>query len=272
MNGRVSIHICTKDRHSEVALLLQSLRTQTFQEFDIILLDDASGTALTTHGPTMALINRLKLENHKIKLLTNKISNGVCAARNKCIEEDKFDNKFTCRLDDDCIPNSDYLERLYNLFENKYCDIATGVIPLMAYPELKRDNKQVGDIICKHQLNKKGQLIERKDELAYCYNEDEIFKCDQFRTNAMYKSILHEKIRYPTNLSKTGFREELWFSFQAIINKYKIYADVGAVAYHFQTNSGGCRSANYAQNVTLDEQTTNKQIKKWYKKHGDFLK
>jgi len=83
MNNRISIHITTKDRHSEVAILLQSLRTQTYQAFDIMLLDDGSGTPLTTHHPTMSLINRLKLENHKIKIIRNDQNNRCCCNTNQ---------------------------------------------------------------------------------------------------------------------------------------------------------------------------------------------
>ena len=39
---RITIHICTRDRWSEFALLLQSLRSQNYQEFDLIIsvIDD----------------------------------------------------------------------------------------------------------------------------------------------------------------------------------------------------------------------------------------
>ena len=37
MNNRVTIHVCTRDRWSELGLLLQSLRTQTYKEWDIFI-------------------------------------------------------------------------------------------------------------------------------------------------------------------------------------------------------------------------------------------
>ena len=48
--------------------------------------------------------------------------------------------------------------------KTKTCLIFTGLIPLMSYPELKRDNKHVGDVICLHKLNKKGELVENGNE------------------------------------------------------------------------------------------------------------
>ena len=48
--GEICILINTKDRHSEVFGLLQSLRTQTYQNFSIIIRDE-SQTPLSTHHP-----------------------------------------------------------------------------------------------------------------------------------------------------------------------------------------------------------------------------
>ena len=67
MNGRITVHCTTKDRHTEVSLLLQSLRTQSVQEFDIIVLDDASGLPLSQCYFFMSIVNRMKIEGHKIK-------------------------------------------------------------------------------------------------------------------------------------------------------------------------------------------------------------
>jgi len=268
-NDRTTIHVTTKDRATEVAILLQSLRTQTYQDWDLMILDDASGTPLTNFHFFVALIQRIKLEGHKVKLLRNNISNGVCAARNRLIQEDTYNNEFVCRLDDDCIPESDYLFKLIHVIKCGY-DLATGVIPLLMHPELVRPNTP--KLICEHKLNEEGELIERKDELAFSYYKTDIVNCHQFRTNCLYKKEITNDIRYPKILTKTGFREELWFSFQAILKGYKIGADTGAVSFHLQTPSGGCRSQTYMENVQLDEQTTNKWIKKNKQKLNEVLR
>ncbi|MEK6878537.1 MAG: glycosyltransferase family A protein, partial [Nanoarchaeota archaeon] len=149
--GRISVHLTSKDRHSEVALCLQSLRANTYKLWDIIILDDASGTPLGTHHPTISLVNRLKFENHKVKFLRNEISNGVCSARNKLIAEDDFSNPLTLRVDDDCIYEPDYIERLVRVLEKGY-HLATGIVPVTSQPEFVRENKFISNIIAKHEL------------------------------------------------------------------------------------------------------------------------
>lgn len=270
----IDITCCSKDRHSEVGLLLQSLRNQSFKKWNIILLDDASGIPISQCGFFNSLINRVRLEGHKVKLLRNNISYGVCYARNMLINEQlKWDtgSNVVARLDDDVILNPDYLERMLLVLEEGY-DMASGIIPLLAQPEMVREIKYVGDIICRHELDNEGNIIVRNDDLGFAYLQEGIKKCDQFRTNCLYKVVVHKDIRYPTVLTCSGFREELWFSFQAILKGFKIGVDTGAVALHFSTPSGGVRCSNYSGNVMLDEQTTNKWVKELFYKHGDFLK
>ena len=271
MENRITIHICTRDRHTELALLLQSLRTQTYQNFDILICDDASGSPIISAGFITALITRLKLENHKIKLIRNGESFGCCYARNRCIEEDKFDNPLTFRCDDDVILETDYIEKLLIVINDGY-DMASGVVPLVAYPELKRKIEFVKPIINEHKFDSEGNLIKQTDDCGYCYLENVILPTHQFRTNCLYKSEINKKVKYPLNLTTVAFREEGYFSFNAILEGYKIGVNTGAVAYHLQTPSGGNRIKDYNECVKIDNETFLKWCKKMFNEHGDFLK
>lgn len=270
MGNRITIHICNRDRHSELYGVLESLRGQTFQEFDIILLDDASGHPVTQCYFLGAIINRIKLEGHNIKIIRNDISFGCCYARNKCIEEDDFNNPLTCRLDDDVILDSRFLEKLVDSINEGY-DIVSGCIPLVASPEVIRENKYVKPIINEHKFDANGLLTLQKDECAHCYLDEETIPTHQFRTNALYKSEIQKKVSYPSNLTSVAFREEGFFSFKAIIEGYKIGINTGAIAYHLQAPSGGNRRTDYAECVKIDNQTFLDWCKKQFDKHGDFL-
>jgi len=267
---RVTIHVCSKDRHSELALLLQSLRMQSFQNWDLILLDDASGHPIMKCGFLNALLSRLRLENHGLKLLRNEHSYGVCHARNRCIEEDDFDNELTCRLDDDVVLKGDYLQRLIDVIDIGF-DVASGIIPPIMNPIMKRQIKFVKPIINEHKLDNKGNLIKQNDDCGFGYVDEVIIPTHQFRTNALYKSEINKKVRYPTNLTFTGFREEGFFSFKAMLRGYTLAVNTGAIAYHFITPSGGVRVMNYNENVAIDDESFKKWVKKKYEKYGNFI-
>lgn len=272
MNKRISIHITTKDRHSEVAILLQSLRSQTYKDFDVLIMDDASGTPLEQCYFALYLINRLRLEGHTVRLFRQDYSRGVCHARNKLIEVDTLGNDYVCRLDDDCIPQPDYLEKLVEVLDKGEYDLVSGVIPLLAQPELKREMRFVKPVINKHEINSEGDLVLNKDDCGYCYISDAVIPTHQFRTNALYKRALTDSgVRYPDYLTKVGFREEGFFSFEAQLRGFKLAVRTGAVAYHLQCPSGGCRSTTYSQDVALDDKTFRTWIKGQYKKRGAFL-
>ncbi len=269
---RITIHLTTKDRHSELYGCLISLRNQKFKDWDLILLDE-SKTPITQCYFLNYIINRIKLDGHKVKLIRNDMSQGVCWARNKLIEEDSYGNPLSFRCDDDVILEKDYIGKLLEVIDKGF-DMSSGCIPLLGQPELIRENKFVKPMICLHKLDNEGNIIVRNDDLGFCYLEKEILPCMQFRTNVLAKSKIFKEIKYPSVLTQTGFREELWISFQAIIRGYKIGAHTGAICFHLSTPSGGVRPNDpnqYVQNVQLDEETTNKWVKEQYKKYGNFL-
>lgn len=266
---RVSIHVATKDRHSEIACLLVSLRTQTFQDWDLVLLDE-SQTPLELHVPTMFLLNRLKQEGHHINYVRNDKSRGVCNARNLCIENDPFNNEYICRLDDDVVIDPDYLEKLVNVIKSGY-DIASGITPLMNQAELVRDMERLKGKVNGLDFNDVGDITYYGDDCGMSYDTDEkycIAPADHFRSCAMYKSEIHDHFKYETNLSPVGFREESFFSLRARWLGYKIGVDLSAKAWHFVTPSGGCRFDNYPDLVRQDNETFVKWAKRMFKKNG----
>lgn len=271
MNQRISVHVATKDRHSEIALLLDSLRKQTYQNWDLVLLDDGSGTPLFAHHPSVCLFNRLRLEGHYIKLLRNNSSYGVCSARQRLIDNDDFGNTLTLRLDDDIILEKDYIERLVNVI-NKGYDMASGVVPHMNHPLIKRDTKFVKPIINKLEFDDQGNITAFGDDCGYAYLESEILPAHHFRTNLLYKSEINKKVSYEKCLSPVGFREETFFGLRAYWEGYTMAVDTGAITFHFQTPSGGCRHANYAQLVHDDDIIFRMWFKMQFLKRGSPFK
>lgn len=268
MVSNTAILINVKDRPSELALLLQSLRTQTFQDFDIFILDDCSGTPLTSYHFFNCIINRLKSENHMVFVKKTDFSEGVSKARHKIVKwANEFDYEYYARVDDDVVLEPDYLERLFKVIEAGY-DMASGVTVPMAGPTIKRDPKFLKGIANRVILDQNGDYIMNGDDCGIEYTESIIIPAHHFRSCALYKSEIHKKVNYcPTTLSWHGFREEQIFSYKLWLAGYKIGVDTGAVNYHQMTPSGGERSTQTNENTMFNQ----KQLEEFTRQNKEEL-
>jgi glycosyltransferase involved in cell wall biosynthesis len=269
--GRISIHIPSKNRPVELALCIQSLRTQTYQNWDLLILDDGSDGGYENVYYLMYLFNRLKLEGHLVKMLRVQFSLGMSNSRQYLIENDDFENEFVAEIDDDVILEEKYFEKLIEVI-NKGYDMASGVTPPIMQPELVRKNSFVHPIINRIDLDETGKIINYQDDCGMAYEDSEILPADQFRSCRLWKSEITQKCSYQKNLSPVGFREDAFFCMKAILNGYKIGVHTHAYAYHLMCPSGGCRNINYPLCVQLDHESFEKFIINNFKEKGDFLK
>jgi glycosyltransferase involved in cell wall biosynthesis len=268
---RILIHICTKDRPSEVAMLLQSLRTQTYQDFDVLILEDGSTTPLQSYYFLPAIITLMKMEGHYVKVIRNEQPSGVSRARQQLVDYamTNLPHKLYLRLDDDIICENNYIEELKKGLDSGY-DLMSGLTVPFG-PIFKRDIKIVEPIIGYCEFDDKGELIANFDDCGTTYHQKKILPTTHFRSCALYKKELHNKgVDYNSRLSRNGFREEQIFSFKAIIKGFKLGVNTSAVNYHLLTPSGGERDTmnmtNFNQKVF--EETT----KRMFEDNGDFLK
>lgn len=269
---KIDIMICTKDRPSELALLLQSLRTQTHQDFDIYIYDDRSGMLIQQHHFLITLINRIKLEGHNVVIWRNQIPYGVTRLRRMMVEKIMKIGKGEAilRLDDDNLLNPDYIERLIKVLDAGY-DIASGIVPPTGMAMIKRDANRIKDFISDVKMDAEGNIIYFGDDCGFEFYNNKIIPSPNFRSMALIKKEVHKEVEYEDNLGFCSFREEQFFSFRALVKGFKIGVDTGAIAYHMQTPSGGERTQEYQTELQSNHELLNKFTKKLFAKHGDFL-
>jgi GT2 family glycosyltransferase len=238
-----AILINTLSRVTELSLLLQSLRTSEYQDFDVFILDDAGSNPNENYHFYNCVVNRLKSEGHKVFTKRNEFNLGVTKARQKrvdwALETEEY--KYLCRLDDDCIIEVDYLSKLKKVIEAGY-DMASGVTVPMVSPTMKRDPIHLKGIVNRVILDENGKYIMNGDDCGQQYTESVILPAHHFRSCALYKSEIHNKANYlPTRLSTNGFREEQIFSYRILMSGFKIGVDTGALNWHLICPSGGER-------------------------------
>jgi GT2 family glycosyltransferase len=268
----IDIMIVSRDRPTEIALLLQSLRTQTHQDWDLWIMDDGSGLPYVQHHFIASIINRIKLENHIVTYWRNDIRYGVTKLRQKVVDRilEEGTGEAILRLDDDNLLESDYIERLIHVLSIGY-DIASGVVPNVAIPFIKRDTKYVKPFIADIILNDDGSIKSFGDDCGMEYLEKEVIPSPHFRSMALIRREVHQKVKYEDNIGFCSFREEEFFSFRAITQGFKIGVDTGAIAYHLNTPSGGERTQEYINGLQRNRERLNELSKELFKNHGNFI-
>jgi len=269
---KIDIMCCTRDRPSEIALLLQSLRTQSHQDWDLYIYDDRSGAPLVSHHFIRCLTNLLKQENHRVFIFREEQTRyGVTKLRQKLVDKimKLGTGEAILRLDDDNILEPDYIEKLVETLDAGY-DIVSGLVPVAFQPTPRRETKFVKPFIADIKL-KDGTIESFGDDCGWLYMEKEIIPSPHFRSMALIRKTVHEKVKYESNIGFCSFREEEFFSFRALIEGFKIGVHTGAIAYHLMTNSGGERTSEYQTGLDFNHQLLNDFTKKLYKQNGDFI-
>jgi hypothetical protein len=153
--------------------------------------------------------------------------------------------------------------------------MATGVtIPFQS--TFKREPKYLKGVINRIVLDNEGNFLFNGDDCGMPYTESVILPAHHFRSCALYKSKIHEKVNYyPTRLSMNGYREEEIFSLKMLIEGFTIGCDTGAVNYHLMTPSGGERNtmnmAPFNQSILLEFVRDNQEaIRKVTSKYEDL--
>jgi len=269
---KIDVMIVTKDRPTEVALLLQSLRTQTYKNFDVYIMDDRSGTPMMSYHFLVTLINQMKLEGNKVIYWRNEIPYGVQRLRR--ITADRIlvegNGESLMMLDDDNLIEPDFFERLQNCINNGW-DIASGLVPRTGIPFIKRDTKFVKPFISDVKLTKEGRIESFGDDCGQEFLQKEVIPSVNFRSMCLIKKKVLEKVKFEENLGFCSFRGEQFFSFRAILEGFKLCVDTGAIAYHTMTPSGGERHPGYENNLQANHELLSDFTQKIFKEKGDFL-
>ena len=107
-NVKVSVVVTTRNRAQDLAKCLDSLLTQDFDDYEIIVVDDAS----TDDTPN--ILEKYCRKSDKIRVIRNASRKGAAHSRNLGIISAR--GNIIAFTDDDCICPTNWLSRLYQAF------------------------------------------------------------------------------------------------------------------------------------------------------------
>jgi glycosyltransferase involved in cell wall biosynthesis len=106
MNPFFSIIIPLYNREKTISRAIESILNQTFQDFEVIIVDDCS------NDYSAKIVHEYKLRDARIKYLKNEINQERCVSRNKGIQIAL--GKYICFLDSDDYHLPIHLETFYH--------------------------------------------------------------------------------------------------------------------------------------------------------------
>lgn len=114
-NERIEICIPSRGRTLNVVCLLQALRTQTFDRWDLTILDDNPDTSLKDNFTLKAMLSLLEMEGHRCRVIKGE-AQGLPRAQNALLSATK--KNLIARIDDDTLPaRIDYLSLLMKVLQ-----------------------------------------------------------------------------------------------------------------------------------------------------------
>lgn len=114
MQPEISVIVPIYNMESRLSVCVNSIIQQTFQNFEVILIDDGS----TDHSAE--LCDRFCEKDARISVI-HKENAGLPKARETGVSASK--GKYICFIDSDDYVEQDYLEKLYSTITSENCDI-----------------------------------------------------------------------------------------------------------------------------------------------------
>lgn len=244
----ITINVVTLNRTGEIFGLLQSINSQTYTNWDLMIVDD-SKDPIISQKYISDLLNRMRFDGHKVTYVHNPVRLGVAKARNQAVE--LSESELILRLDDDSFIEPDFIEKLVKPFNDPQVGAVGGLVPQAGMPEqFKHTDELPNGIFNKIIITETD--IQLADDGGYVWEGLELIKSHHLRSSFIFRKSAWQKVKgFSTEYGYVGFREETDFCLKLIMNGYILLTIPSAINWHGHALSGGCRDEAYGQKVQM---------------------
>ena len=213
--SKITVVITTYNLEKQINKCLTELKEQSFQDFDIVIIDDYS------KDNTISIAERFKdtfCERLKIKRVPHNLGSPA-KTRNYALDSQLITGEYTVFLDGDDNIELNFLEILYN---HAICTNADVVV--CAYDRVEEKTKRV---LCKEMVNYPSTITLPPQDDALCFMNGSLW-------NKLFKTSIIRDLRVPD--FKVG--EDLCFQLLVYnrCNKIKSIKDI-LIHYNVRENS-----------------------------------
>lgn len=227
---KVSIVIPNYNGEKFLFNCLKSLETQTFQDFEVIVVDNASSDGSCEF---------IQQQFGQVKIIKLDQNYGFCKAVNEGIKSSKA--KYVLLLNNDTKSDKYFVEELVNVMDESEETFSCASKMLQLYDKEFIDD--AGDFYCAL-----GWAYARgKGKLASMYEQDaEIFAA--CAGAAIYRRTIFEEIGY-FDEAHFAYLEDIDIGYRARIHGYKNKYAAKSIVYHAGSGSSGSRYNEFKVNL-----------------------
>lgn len=245
---KVTVEISTKNRYDILSNCLQSVISQTYKPFKIILFDDSDNPIdLRNDSKFFNLFRIMDIKGIQWEVVFGE-KVGQVANHQKALE--RCETEWLYRCDDDNILECNTLEKLIrHTFNDKVGAVASCVLHPGAFF---------------HPNSTSGKIEDCNFKYAVQFAKfDGVQSVDHLYSTFLYRKSAAIKHGYEKGLSRVGHREETLFSYQMKRAGWDLLVDGSAITWHFQFPTGGIRDFSDGSLWWKDQQLFEKRMSEW---------
>lgn|SRR3990167_585123 len=268
---RVTFHINTKDRPEHLAIALTALWSQTFQDWDLIVLDRGEPMAIEREG-VRQMVGLIERFGHSVTYQRPDVD-GIPQTYQRMMEMSK--TPLCYRSEDDMALEPECLQRLCDeIVKDENIAVAAPLTPdwkggrVLAAPSSLRNGFQKA-----HNADSapsQGFIYEACDEQSSVYrNTNGVYDVCVVHAGGLYRKDAAMKVGgFAKHFSPTGHREESWFYTKLYVEGgYRLIVVPTARSWHFQASFGGSRPRGVQDSKRIENRRTDEA-----KFQADFLR
>lgn len=259
MDERISVTFITKNRQGFFLQAFSSLLSQTFKDFDIIIIDD-SDEPVQDKEETRFLVEIAKHKGHGIKFITGE-NLGITQAWQRGLEESSCE--FGYRMEDDIYIMPDYLENLYNaIIKDKNIAAVGGLSPNIFHHATINDKQFINDFYMEGE-----NIIPEDKQCCLILDPKPLYYVQHLHGLFVYRKSLVQNVGgFATWMSPKGHRDETDLTLRLYRAGYKLVVIPTAILFHAEAPQGGSRDRSPLernQMNQMDEAIFQERVKSW---------
>jgi hypothetical protein len=249
-NSHILCNVNTRGRYlTTLPLTLQAVAMQTVTPDRLVIFDDNDETKDMREEPLLAsMFKLLDAKGIKWEVVFGKKKGPHWNHQ----QAQDMATDLVWRVDDDCSPEPDCLEKLLHTMETGHrCGAVGGLILTDPAPELG-DTKITGKI----------ESVQSEPNLQWFRWSGPIRSVDHLHCSFLYRKGI---ANYNLDLSRVAHTEETQFTYEIKRAGYSIWINPNAINRHYQFAHGGIRSANpnRDRDITLDMHNYQSKLIEW---------